>query len=157
MELSIADLLHHPELRPTVAGWIHHEFWRDKPGVTPATLEARLAEAIDPACIPLSLVAIAGGVPVGTVNLIENDDEKRPHLRPWLAALLVRPEYRGRGIGSRLVGELRRRAAALGVETMCLGTDNPGFYERLGAEKLERARSDLWVMRLPTGAPPARR
>ncbi|MFW6335840.1 MAG: GNAT family N-acetyltransferase, partial [Phycisphaeraceae bacterium] len=76
------------------------------------------------------------------------DDEARPHLRPWLAALLVAPTHRRQGIGSALVRELQRHTRRLGEPVMYLGTDQPAFYERLGALRHERTSPTMWVMKL---------
>ncbi len=146
----IEPLFRHPQHRARIAGWIYDEFWREKPGYSPAFFEGLLAQAEHEDRLPLSLVALVDGEPVGTVNLIENDDETRPQLRPWLAALIVRPAFRRRGVGSALVRELLRQADRLGEREVFLGTDNPGFYVRLGAVEHERARADLWILRLST-------
>ena len=132
-DCQIDHLFNHPEHRSLVAGWIYHEFWRDCPGYSVATFEELLREADHPDRIPLSLLALVDGQPAGTVNLIHNDDESRPHLHPWLAALVVTPEQRGRGIGSALVRRLLHEARRLGVTDVYFGTDIPDFYARLGA------------------------
>ena len=105
-----------------------------------------LRDADNPDRIPLSLLALVDGQPAGTVNLIHNDDKTRPHLHPWLAALVVVPERRGQGIGSALVRALLQEARRLGCDELYLGTDIPGFYERLGAVIHEQLREDHWVM-----------
>lgn len=133
MRLEIDHLYLHPEHLPAVAGWIYREFWEDREGYDRATLEGLLASADDPGRIPLSLLALADGIPAGTVNLIRNDHSKRPGLTPWLAALVVVREYRGKGIGSALVKRLLAEAARLGVSDLYLGADEPEFYARLGA------------------------
>jgi predicted N-acetyltransferase YhbS len=149
MRITIAHLFEHPEFFPVVARWIHEEWWTDKPEHTAQTMEARLRQASGPAASPLSLVALVEGEPVGTVNLVENDDADRPHLSPWLAALLVIPEHRGNGIGSMLVRSLVGAATRRGVGGMYLGTDIPGFYARFGAEVHEQVTDAFCVMLLP--------
>jgi predicted N-acetyltransferase YhbS len=84
--------------------------------------------------------------------LIENDDENRPELTPWPAALYVRPEYRNRGIGSLLVRTLQQQAVLMGIGSMYLGTDNPGFYARLGATVHERRSAEFCIMLLQATA-----
>jgi predicted N-acetyltransferase YhbS len=148
MNVRIDHLFSHPEHVRLVAGWIYHEFWLGKPGHSVESFEARLREASDPDRIPLSLIAFYEGRPAGTVNLIDNDNPNRPELRPWLAALLVVPEYRGRGIGTRLVRELVREAGRLGFSELFLGTDIPAFYERLGARHYGWATETLRIMRI---------
>jgi predicted N-acetyltransferase YhbS len=145
---QIVHLYEHPQSIERVARWIYAEFWADKEVHTTESLAAYLRNAIHPDAIPLSLLALVDGEPVGNVNLIEHDDDTRTHLRPWLAALVVVPEYRGRGIGSQLVRELAGSAATLGYSKVYLGTDNPGFYARLGAAIHERVASDFEIMQL---------
>lgn len=151
MSHRIVDLYETPQLVTTVARWIYDEFWADKNEYTTASLSDVLRTATSRDAIPLSLLAFAGDEPVGTVNLIENDDEKRTHLRPWLAALYVRPEFRSQGFGSALVTELARRAAVLDIDELYLGTDNPGFYARLGIDVYEKVSDEFSVMKLTTG------
>ena len=140
MDLTIAHLFDHPGHRGLVASWIYEAFWRERPesGFTAATLDGYLRDAGDRDTIPLSRLALVDGIPAGTVNLIENDDSTRTHLRPWLAALVVVPEFRHRGVGSTLVRALKADAARLGLTALYLGTDIPIFYERLGAAVIER-------------------
>jgi predicted N-acetyltransferase YhbS len=146
MNLRIEHLHDHPEQFPTVAHWIHREFWVGREGHSPERMEARLRTAADPDRIPLSLLALVDGVPAGTVNLVENDDEERPQLTPWLAALLVVPEHREKGVGSQLVRELVKHGRRLGVPRMYLGTDIPAFYERLEARVHEQVTDAFCVM-----------
>ena len=110
-----------------------------------------MRQARDPDRVPLSLLALVDGQPAGTVNLVQTDSETRPDLHPWLAALVVTPENRRRGVGTALVRELARHAARLGFHELYLGTDIAGFYLRLGAERFQQVRGDLCIMRLPLG------
>ncbi|MGD1148651.1 MAG: GNAT family N-acetyltransferase [Thermoanaerobaculaceae bacterium] len=147
MRTHIDHLFDHPEHIRLVAGWIYDEFWKGKPGYSVATFESLLRQARDPDRVPLSLLALADGHPAGTVNLVHTDSETRPDLHPWLAALVVVPEHRRRGVGTALVRELTQHAARLGFHEMFLGTDIPGFYSRLGAEHFQPIRGDLCIMR----------
>lgn len=150
MALTIAHLFEYPGHRKLVASWIFEAFWRNRPdsGFTPETLEGYLREACDPDAIPLSLLALADGRPAGTVNLVEDDVFHRPGMRPWLAALVVAPEFRNSGVGTTLVRACRDHAARLKISALYLGTDIPDFYRPFGAESVERD-GDLEIMRLP--------
>ena len=148
LDIKIENLFETPEHIELVADWIYQEFWTDKPGFSPAFFEKLLRNASLPHQIPLSLLALVDGKPAGTVQLIENDDEERAHLRPWLAALIVQPEFRLRGIGSLLVRSLLLKAKEMKIESLYLGTDNPGFYKRLGAVEFENPREGFWIMEI---------
>ncbi len=151
MTLRIDHLFRHPEHIRLVAGWIYHEFWRDKPGYSIEVFEGLLRRASDPARIPLSLLALDDEEPAGTVNLIQSDSPSRPHLHPWLAALFVAPAHRGRGIGEALCRALVAEARRLGVTDLYLCTDIPAFYSALGAEPYEPLTGSLCIMRFRLG------
>ena len=145
--MQITHLYEKSEFRPLVSQWIYHEFWQDKAGYSPEYFAALLKNAKSPNRIPLSRLALIDGLPVGTVNLIDNDDEERTHLKPWLAALYVIPEARAQGVGSALVSVCINDAKRLGFHELFLGTDNPHFYQKLGAEHYENTRTDIVIMR----------
>jgi predicted N-acetyltransferase YhbS len=147
MEARIDHLFDHPVHIPRVAGWIYREFWQGRPGYSVQTFERLLADASGRDRVPLSLLALVDGSPVGTVNLVDNDDPGRPNLRPWLAALVVVPEHRRHGIGSELVRRLIGEARRLGFSELFLGTDIPSFYRRLGADHHEQRTDTLSIMK----------
>jgi GNAT superfamily N-acetyltransferase len=149
VDVRIARLFDSPEHRATVARWIYDEWWADKDRYTPEALEDLLRQAVCLDAIPLCLLALVADEPVGTINLVENDDDSRPHLRPWLAALFVRPSWRRQGIGTLLVRSLQEQARRLRVDGMYLGTDKPDFYARIGATIHERLDQGFCIMYLP--------
>lgn len=150
MSFTIDHLFNHPTAIPTVTAWIYKEFWADQPGYSPAYFAVLLRQANQPDRIPVSLVALVDQSPVGTINLIDNDDPKRPHLHPWLAALVVAPPYRRQGVGTALVTALATQAQRMGYAHLFLGTDQPDFYTRFGAQHFEQASPTLCIMRLAT-------
>lgn len=148
MTIEIDHLFNHTNQVRRVATWIYDEFWRDKPGYSVEFFEGLLRDASDPDRIPLSLLAIVDGTPAGTINLIHSDSERRPDLHPWLAALIVVPEFRNRGVGRALCRAGAAHAHRLGVREVFLGTDMPAFYAQLGAELYEQVTDTLCIMRV---------
>ncbi len=71
-----------------------------------------------------------GGRIVGCAGLIANDFISRQDLYPWLCALYVEPEMRGRGHGGALIKKARMDARAAGFPFVYLCTDHIGYYER---------------------------
>ena len=86
--LQIHNALDLPQHVPQMARWIHDAFWATDPDWTPAYIESRIAEADDPAQLPLARLALLDSVPAGTASLIACDDRDRAHLSPWLAAVM---------------------------------------------------------------------
>jgi predicted N-acetyltransferase YhbS len=156
-DLHIDHLARTPQHIETVARMIYREFWADVDGgLTEQFLVDHLRRTGDPDRVPLSLVALSGGEVLGTVNLIDNDDTKRTHLHPWLAAMVVAQPWRGSGIGTRLVQALLADARRLGFAQVWFGTDGPGFYARLGARLHEQVTPAFCIMQFPLGSETAR-
>jgi predicted N-acetyltransferase YhbS len=148
---ELIHLCQRPALRDAAAALIHHEFWGDVPGASPAGMAQRLAQAASDDQLPLCRVALHESAPVGVVNLIDYDDPNPRVGTPWLAGMVVVPAWRGRGLGSRLVQTLLADARRLGQQQVFLGTDGPNFYARLGAVVHEQTRDDFWLMRFDLG------
>lgn len=147
LKVTISHLFELPQHRQAVAALIHNEFWTAVPGASVDKMAARLLQAAQPDQVPLCLVALHEGEPVGVVNLVDNDDEQRTDWTPWLAGMVVREGWRGRGVGSALVKALLGHAWRLGFDRVYFGTDGPGFYTRLGAVLHEPLRPDFVFMR----------
>jgi predicted N-acetyltransferase YhbS len=97
-------------------------------------------ERTNTTCLPLTLVALADHHLVGTVSLKFQDLDIRPQLDPWLGALLVLPDWRERGIASRLMQRAVEVARTLNVARLYLWTSSAeGLYRKLGWQVVERA------------------
>ena len=80
--------------------------------------------------VPRWYLMLCGGEIIGGYGLIENDFMVRKDLCPWLCALIVEPEHRGRQLGAQLLMHSRMEAAALGFKKLYLNTDHVGYYEK---------------------------
>lgn len=82
------------------------------------------------ALAPHGVVAVEEGEVIGTASMVLDDE--LPGARetgPWIAAVYVLPEHRGRGIGRALVSELMSRANG----PLWLYTENESdWYESMG-------------------------
>ena len=59
----------------------------------------------------------------------------------YVSTVFVDARYRRKGLGTRLMREMERRAAGMGVDTICLDTfswQGKEFYEALGYETVGR-------------------
>ena len=69
---------------------------------------------------------------LGCAGLIPNDFISRADLWPWLCALYIEPEARGRGFGGILIRHVEGECRRLGFPRLYLTTDLIGYYERYG-------------------------
>lgn len=139
--MKITYLANHLQHVATVARWVMDEWGHDSPSMTLESLEERFRANLNRDTIPLTLLAIDEDRPLGTASLVFYDMKDRQDLSPWLAAVYVLPEYRGRGIGSKLVKSIELLSATFEVEKLYLFTpDRESFYARMNWTVLERTR-----------------
>ncbi|WP_299257397.1 GNAT family N-acetyltransferase [uncultured Kushneria sp.] len=132
MPIEIVPLHERPAFIDACSAWAYGQW-----GVhSPRTLEeTRLlfASAVHGSGLPLTWVAQHGDYPVGMASLFEDDCSKRPDLRPWLAAVFVHPDYRGRKLAARLIETVEAAARARGEKRLYLITAHQQMlYERHG-------------------------
>lgn len=123
--ITIAPLAQHRDLLPLVAAWFVAEWpaWYGPggPGDIWADLEAFAASE---RALPVGLVALVDGQPVGAAALKAESIASHRHLSPWAAAGYVVPELRGQGIGAAMLVGLVATARALGHATVYCGTSS---------------------------------
>ncbi len=138
-ELRITHLADHPAALPILAAWFVDE-WEPYYGPHgPGDAERDLAACCNRDAIPLALVALdADQNVVGTVALKPHSLETHRHLSPWLAALLVTPSQRGKGIASTLIAAIEKEARRLGFGILYSDTDsNSTLLHRRGWQSLD--------------------
>ena len=136
---EIADLRQCPEFFEIVADRIWRAWWQPR-GYRLDHLRDRLRENMEPAPIPLALIAHQDGQFLGTASVIASDLAERPQYTPWVAAVWVEPVARRRGIAAALVDHAAHCCFALGLDRayLCARPERAGFYQRLGWTMLER-------------------
>ena len=104
------------------------------------------------------LIAEVTGQPIMGYLLVKWRGDSRHSEFPMLEDLLVRPPFRSRGIGARLIGHAEILCRARGITRLGLGvnpTDNPralALYERLGYKDAgEPPRYDVYAVTDETG------
>jgi predicted N-acetyltransferase YhbS len=132
--ISIQNFLDCPDLLPMVAERVHTQWFADKPAHTAEGMLQRMRGSLR-AEVPIGLIAFLDGTPAGTISLVESDLDEREDLSPWIAGLLVFPDFRNKGVGSALLQSLMDIAKLIGLETIYLYTDKPDFYEKFGWKK----------------------
>jgi GNAT superfamily N-acetyltransferase len=137
--VKIEYLADHAGAIPTLAQW-HHDQWQTiTPHLTVADRIAGFRSRMRRLDVPTGFVAVLDDVVAGMACLVAHDMEERPELTPWLATVLVGPDYRGRGIGSALSERVVAEGRALAFPKLYLVTfDKARFYARLGWNNLEQ-------------------
>ena len=139
----IVHLLEAPEALPTLARWFVEE-WAPYYGPDgPGDAERDLAACRGRDELPICLVALSGGNEVlGTVALKSESVGSELEVGPWLAAILVGEDHRGRGVGTALVAAIEGEARRLGFESIYTSTDAAGgLLERRGWQAFATAES----------------
>lgn len=128
--MKIELLRQDPGLIRTLSEW-HQAEWGH---LSDRGIENRIAEfAEHGAGVPLTLIGLLDGAPIGTASLLAEDMDIHKDLTPWLASVFVLPEHRGQGHGTRLVREVVLHGERLGVPAMYLFTeDRADFYAAMG-------------------------
>jgi len=140
MACQIVFLREQPQHLPTVADWVHRQWWSDTD--TPREAIARwLSTHLNAHGFPATFVVVVGDEVAGSVSLHETEADDRPDYKPYLGALFVAPGHRSRGLGALLVRAVEAYASRLGYAAVYLNAADAvtGFYERLGWQIIERA------------------
>lgn len=127
-----------------VAAWLFSEWGDPAKGHSVEQLAEKLRSKISLAALPMHLLAIQQGTPVGFVALKLFEMGSYPEREHWLGSLFVPSAERGYGIGSALIEEVIRRAQNHRVSKLSLQTENlsGGLYLKHGWKPVEQIESD---------------
>jgi GNAT superfamily N-acetyltransferase len=154
MTYQIVSLREQPQHLMIVAEWIHRQWWSGT-DIPIESIARWLNTHLGVSGFPSTFIAIVDSEVIGSVSLHETEAEDRPAYRPYLGALFVKPDRRGRGLGQALVRAVEAHARQLGHAVIYLNARDAtaGLYEKLGWQIVERAygRKQLNIMRRPLG------
>jgi GNAT superfamily N-acetyltransferase len=145
----VRALSDYPEFVPVVARWHWEQWGHTDPGGSLEGWTAGLARQADADQIPGTLVAVADGVPVGAVCLVEHDMPGFAvvgSLSPWVKGMYVDQAVRRRGYGTLLMSRCQAWAGDLGHRALYLytecGSAAERLYEQLGWHAIRHERYD---------------
>ena len=133
MTIVVAALARHTEWLPLLARWMVDEWpqWYGAAGPGDADADLRSFAASE-ADLPVGVIALHDETPVGMAALKALSLPSHAHLRPWAAAGLVLPAWRGQGIGAQLLEALVARARGLGHAQIYCATATAASLLRRG-------------------------
>ena len=135
---QIVSTVRRPDLVEVAAEWIWSAFWK-KNGYSLEQIRALVLSSDALVGPSQCLLLLIDGEPVGTAGLIHNDLPSRSDLTPWLAAMYVKPQARGRGYARALIRAVEDAAASAGYERLWLYTFTAeGLYLKAGWLTVER-------------------
>lgn len=127
--LTIEYLSDHKEYVDTIVDWIANEFGDES---SYHFFESIIKNSLVKDKLPLTFIALEDNEVVGTVGLWRGDLLSRQDLFPWLSALFVKEDYRGKKIGQKLQNFLVDYCRKAGFKELFLYTDLCGYYEKTG-------------------------
>ena len=132
--LIIEHLADHKEYTDTVINWIWKQFGDEN---NYGFWESIVKKSLIKNQLPLTFIALLDNELVGTIGLWRSDLLSRQDLYPWLSALFVKENYRGKRIGQELQHFLIKYCREVGFNELFLYTDICDYYEKTGWEYLE--------------------
>lgn len=124
-----------PDSINIVSNWIYNEFVHGSRSKLTLENVIEYFSNTNKKDFPITLVSLIDNKCIGTVSIFENDLKTQKDFTPWLASLYVTPDYRGKGVGQKLISKVQGIVRELGFETLYLRTENASnYYKKLGFE-----------------------
>lgn len=119
-----------PQHASRVTEWLWQAFGGET--LPQACFASIVGHSQTPGALPITFIAAEGEMLLGTVGLWRCDLISRQDLYPWMAALYVAPEARGRGLAGKLQQHVIGYARTQGYSELFLYSACRDFYERFG-------------------------
>lgn len=137
-QIEIVNLLDDKKYLEEVSEWIWKE-WSEEKGAKKEDILYRSKHSLGYDKIPQMYIAKYNEEVIGVVSIWRNDIMSRQDLYPWMSTLIVKPEYRNKGVGKKLQEKCIEECKRLKYENIYLITHHDNYYEKTGWEFLDNA------------------
>ncbi|MCJ7842831.1 GNAT family N-acetyltransferase [Lederbergia sp. NSJ-179] len=128
--MNIISLREHPEYKETAITYFQSR-WADENSMK--VYEDSITHSIKTdSPLPIWYLMEQSDEIIGCAGLISNDFISRMDLWPWISALYIEEDYRGRSLGEKLILRAKADAERAGFNRVYLCTDHIGYYEKYG-------------------------
>jgi GNAT superfamily N-acetyltransferase len=121
-DVRIGYLVDHPEALPALERLFQSEWAAYYGADGPGNAHHDLVAYSNRGQLPVGVLAFLGSEPCGVAALKADSISTHKHLTPWIGGGMVAPQFRRRGIGTRLVSALEDVSRDLGFTTIYSGT-----------------------------------
>ena len=87
--------------------------------------------------VPAPILALDRETLIGGLAFTSFSVPGKEEIGLWVNTLFVDPNYRGKGIGKKLIQEAKAEASRTDAETLYVYTDIPKFYQKLEWETMD--------------------
>ena len=137
-EVEVVNLLDDIKYLEEVSEWIWEQ-WSKQHNDKLQDVIYRSKHSLNYENIPQMYIAKYNNRVIGVVSIWRNDLTARQDLYPWMATLLVKDEYRNKGVGTLLQKKVIEECKNMKYSYLYLITDLDNYYEKIGWEFLEKA------------------
>ncbi len=128
--MNIISLREHPEYKEQAIEYFQSK-WADENSMK--VYEDSITHSIlTDSPLPIWYLMEQSDEIIGCAGLISNDFISRMDLWPWICALYIEEDYRGRSLGEKLILRAKADAERAGFNRVYLCTDHIGYYEKYG-------------------------
>ena len=140
MTIEFEYLADRPESIPQVVDW-WFTVWGDYMDASPEKITEHLTASLSKDKLPLYILAINEGEPVGTAALkLHEAEDLYPGHQYWLGSVFVDPDHRGHKVATQLSQRVVEIANIRAIPQLYLQTLklDGGLYAKLGWKAVER-------------------
>lgn len=132
--MKIDLLANHLQFKEQVIHWLKEEFGGEN---SRPFYEGVIENSLKERALPITFIAFNHEELIGTIGIWRGDLLSRQDLFPWISALVVRKDYRNKGVGKELQKYALDYCFSQNFKEAYLYTDIENYYEKSGWELID--------------------